>query len=169
MSVMSLTEYDPSYAARARDLCMVGVPEVEIAKILGLSIGMLRAWRARYPEFDYAWTDGVYQASIKVVNALHKRACGYDKLIWKETPNGIMQELKHIEPNIPACIFWLTNKHPDQWKSKIEHELPGGGIIPVDALTEIEAARRIAFALSKAINESRSIEHGDKHVPLETE
>jgi hypothetical protein len=139
---------------------MVGVSEGDIAKILGISVGTLRAWREYYIDFDQAWTDGVYQASTKVVNALIKSACGYDKMVWKETQHGMMQELKHVPANIPAAIFWLTNKHPDQWKSKVEHDMGAGGMIPVDVMTEIEAARRIAFALSKAINESRSIEHG---------
>jgi hypothetical protein len=147
-------------------MCYLGAPDSEIAKLLGVSLTTLKAWRERYPEFDYAWSDGTYQASIKVVNALHKRACGYDKLIWKETPNGMMQELKHIEPSVPACVFWLTNKHPDQWSSKVEHEIGKGGNIIVDALTEIEAARRVAFALSKAMNEIGSIEHGNATVPV---
>lgn len=163
-----MSEYHPSYAARARDLCMLGCTEVEIATVLGLSVGMLRAWREHYEDFNMAWTDGTYHASVKVLAALHKKACGYDKIIWKETPNGMMQELKHVEASIPACIFWLTNKHPEQWKSKVEHEAVGGGMIAVDAITEIEAARRIAFALSKAINESRSIEHGNDISPQKT-
>lgn len=163
-----MSEYHPSYAARARDLCMLGCTEVEIATVLGLSVGTLRAWREHYEDFNMAWTDGTYHASVKVLAALHKKACGYDKIVWKETQNGMMQELKHVEASIPACIFWLTNKHPEQWKSKVEHEGPGGGMIPVDAITEIEAARRIAFALSKAINESRSIEHGNDTSPQKT-
>lgn len=155
-----ITEYHPSYAARARDLCMLGCSEVEIAKILGLSIGMLRAWRERYDEFDYAWTDGCAIASTKVVAALHKRACGYDKIKWKETKDGIMQELVHVEANIPACIFWLTNKHPDQWR-KADPDIPpgGAGSQPLENMSDIDAARKVAFALSKAIYENRSIEH----------
>jgi hypothetical protein len=164
-----MTEYHPSFAARARDLCYLGAPEVEIAKLIGVSVSTLKSWRERYPEFDYAWQDGTYQASVKVVAALHKRACGYDTLVWKETPQGMMRELKHVEANIPACIFWLTNKHPEQWRSRVEHEVGGSGTIVADALTEIEAARRIAFALSKAINESRSIENGNATIPAKTE
>lgn len=158
-----ITEYHPSYAARARDLCMTGCSEVEIAKILGLSIGMLRAWRARYDEFDYAWTDGCAIADTKVVAALHKRACGYDKIKWKETKDGMMQELVHVEPNVQACIFWLTNKRPEQWK-KADPDIPplgGPGSQPLENMSDYDAARRVAFALSKAIYEnSRSIENG---------
>lgn len=164
-----MTDFHASYIARVRDLCYLGASDAEIAKLLNISVSTLKAWRERYPEFNLAWEDGTYHASVKVVAALHKKACGYDKIIWKETPNGLMQELKHIEPSVPACVFWLTNKHPEQWKSKVEHELPNGGNIVADALTEIEAARRIAFALSKAMNESVGrIENGSSR-PTQSE
>jgi len=163
-----ITEYDPSYAARARDLCMLGCTEMEIANLLGISVGMLRAWRDRYPEFSYAWDDGAYHASTKVLAALYKKALGYDYIKWKETKDGMMREQVHVEANIPACIFWLTNKHPEQWKSKVEHETTGGTLIPVDTMTEIEAARRVAFTLSKAINDIKGIDNGDSTVPVKT-
>lgn len=165
---MSVTEYHPSYAARARDLCMLGCNEVEIAAVLGISVGFLRAWREHYEDFNQAWMDGTYHASTKVLAALFKRAIGYEVTTWKETQNGMMRELKHIEPSVPACVFWLVNKHPDQWKSKIEHEVGAGVIIPVDTMTEIETARRVAFALTKAVHDSRSIEHGESDVQGKT-
>lgn len=157
-----LPEYDPSYAVRARDLCMLGCSEMEIANLLGISVGMLRAWREHYVEFAYAWDDGNYHASTKVVAALHKRACGYDKVIWKETKDGMMRELKHIEPSVPACMAWLTNKHPDTWSKSVQDSAPNSGNILPENMSDTEAARRVAFALAKAIYEGgRSIEHGN--------
>lgn len=156
-----ITEYDPSYAARARDLCMAGCTEVEIAQVLGLSVGMLRAWRERYPDFDYAWTDGTIIANTKVIGALFKRALGYDKIIWKETKDGMMQELKHVEASVPACMAWLTNRLPEQWTKTVQDQPPSGGRIPLDGIDDLESARRVAFVLSKAIYEARSIEHDD--------
>lgn len=157
-----MSEYHPTYAARARDLCMLGCSEVEIAKILGLSVGTLRAWRAHYDEFDMAWNDGTAIADAQVVAALFKRAIGYDKIKWKETKDGIMQELVHIEGNVNAQMFWLTNKRPDQWRKSEPDTLPppvgGNGL---ENMSDMEAARRVAFALSKAIYEQgRSIENG---------
>lgn len=163
-----MIEYHPSFAARARDLCYLGAPDAEIAKLLGVAVATLKGWRERYPEFNYAWEDGQYHASVKVVASLHKRALGYDKLVWKETKDGTFQEMIHVPASMPAIAFWLTNKNPDQWKSRVEHEVGAGGIIPVDALTELETARRIAFILSKAINESRGIENGNSTVPVKT-
>lgn len=166
-----MTDYDPSYAARARDLCYVGAPDIEIARLLGVSLSTLTAWREKYPAFNYAWEDGQYHASGRVINALLKKACGYTYVKWKDTQHGMMQEQVHVEPSIPACIFWLTNKHPDHWKTKVEHDIGEGGKIVANALTEIEAARRVAFALSKAMHEStRRIEDGSSRTtPTETE
>lgn len=156
-----ITQYDPSYAARARDLCMLGCSEVEIAKILGLSIGMLRAWRARYDEFDMAWNDGCAIADAQVVAALFKRAIGYDKIKWKETKDGIMQELVHVEGNVNAQMFWLTNKRPEQWRKTEPDALPPPINNGLENMSDIEAARRVAFALSKALYEQgRRLENG---------
>lgn len=157
-----LPEYDPSYAARARDLCMAGLSEVEIANVLGLSVGMLRAWREHYIDFDNAWLDGTIHANVKVLAALYKRTQGYDKVIWKETPTGMMRELKHYEPNVPACLAWLAVKMPDQWAKAGQDLPPGGGNIPLDNMSDGEAARRVAFALAKAVyDQSRGIENGN--------
>lgn len=165
---MSLTEYDPVYAVRARDLCMLGCNEMEIANLLGISVGMLRAWKERYVDFAYAWDDGLYHASVKVVAALHKRAVGYDKIVWRETKDGLMREQRHYEPNVAACMAWLTNKHPDVWTKSTQDLPPSGGNIPLSNITDIEAARSIAFALAKAIYDGRSIEDGNATVPVKT-
>lgn len=156
-----MTVFDKSYIPRVRDLGYLGASDAEIAQMLGISVTTLRAWHDRYPEFAAAWDDGKLHASAKVAAALFKRACGYDVVKVKTTPRGTIRETVHIEPSVPACVFWLTNKRPDQWKNKVEYENPVGGLTP-DSLTDIEAARRIAFALSKAINDEkqRSIEHG---------
>lgn len=163
-----MTEYHPSFAARARDMCFLGASEAEISKLIGVSVSTLKRWREVYPDFDYAWTDGIYHANMKVAAAMHKRACGYEVVVWKETQFGMMRELKHIEPSVPAGIFWLTNKCPEQWRSRVEHEIAGGGTIPLDVLSEVEAARRIAFALSKAIYESGRLENGNANVSNQT-
>jgi hypothetical protein len=167
-----ITEYHPSYAARARDLCMAGCTELEIAQVMGISVGMLRAWRAHYSDFDYAWTDGTILANTRVIGALFKSAIGYDVTVWKETKDGIMQEKKHIEGKVAAQMAWLTNKLPEQW-TKAAPDLPAGnGTINPDNMSDAEAARRVAFVLAKALyeqgNEQRGIEDDNADVPRKT-
>lgn len=163
-----ITEYHPSYAARARDLCMAGLNEVEIANVLGLSVGMLRAWRGHYVDFDQAWMDGTIHANVKVLGALHKRAIGYDYVKWRETKDGMMRELVHVEGSVPAQLAWLCNRMPDQWSNRGGAD--GGAPPPaVGDMSDLEAARSIAFALAKAVdNMSRGIEDGNATVPTKT-
>ena len=145
-----MIEYHPTYAARVRDLSHLGATDAEIAHIVGVSLSTLKNWRERYPEFAAAWDDGRIQADMKVAGALFKRACGYEITKWKETDDGMLRELVHYPPDVKACTFWLTNRRPEQWQNKIEHDVGNNGKLIIDQLSELEAARRIAYALTKA-------------------
>lgn len=161
-----MTEFDRSYIPRVRDLSWAGLNDSEISRLLGISVSTLRAWAERYPEFAMAWEDGRLQADTKVIGALFKRACGYEKTKWKETKDGTMMEQVHYPPDVKACIFWLTNRRPEQWVDKVEHDLGSAGKVIGDNISEMEAARRIAYALSKAINDStEDANHGRSVVP----
>ena len=145
-----MIDYDPSFIARVRDLSMMGATDAEIAQLIGVPVSRMKAWREKYPAFAAAWDDGKLQADIKVAGALFKRACGYEIQSWKETKDGMMRELVHYPADVKACTFWLTNRRPDQWQNKIEHDVGNNGKLIIDQLTEMEAARRIAYALTKA-------------------
>ena len=164
---MKAIEYHISYAARVRDLCYLGASQIEIAKLLGISVPVLAEWKDKYPEFAMAWRDGGQMANARVAGALFKRACGYNYNVEKETKDGTFTEEKHAPPDVGACIFWLTNRNADLWQSKVEH----GGVVKhvaeLDQNSEVEIARRVAFALSKAlyaqpVNELPSIEHDNQ-------
>jgi hypothetical protein len=146
------TEYHPSMAGRVRDLCYLGATNAEIAHLLGVGLTTLEKWREEYPEFDYAWKDGKSYADAKVAKSLFKRACGYTTTKWKETKDGTFTEEVHVAPDVGACIFWLTNRQPDHWQQKIEHTGQNGGPIQIEQMSEVEIARRVAFALAKAAN-----------------
>lgn len=161
--------YHPSFAARARDMCYLGAPMSEIASLLGVSVSTLVKWREEYPEFDFAWKDGAAHADAKAAKSLFSRVTGYEhtKVKKKYSADGelveVLEETVHVAPDVPACIFWLTNRRPDLWHQRIEHTIPAGSALPVDAVTDEEAARRIAFTLAKALLEdkSRTIDHDD--------
>lgn len=148
-------------------MCYLGANQTDIAAMLGVSVTTLKQWRETYPEFDYAWRDGGMHADSKVAAALYKRALGYEYVKWKDTKEGRMEELVHMPADVGACQYWLNNRRADLWQTKVEHELPNGASIGGDGLSDLEAARRIAFALAKAVyaNEQRSIEHDSHAAP----
>lgn len=158
---MLIPEYHPTYAARARDLRYVGLKDKEIAELLGVKLPVLEEWRKTYPEFDYAWKEGGSHADANVAKSLYKRACGYTTTKKKETKDGFFTEEVHVPADVSACIFWLTNRQPEHWHQKVEHT-GTVGVTPMDSMTELEVARRVAFALAKAMNaeEPRRIEDG---------
>ena len=51
-----------------------------------------------------------------------------------------------------AQIFWLKNRRPDLWRDRQQHEHsgPDGKPMQVEDVSDIEAARRVAFLLTKA-------------------
>ena len=159
-------KYHPSYAARVRDLAFVGLNDTEMSRILGISVSTLKYWKDNHPEFSYAWEDGKSQAAIKVAGSLMKRALGYDYWLVKETPAGTLREQKHVPADVGAATNFLHNWRPDVWKNKIEQDGGTNVNIFADSLTDVEAARRIAFALAKAMNiqteEREVIEHGQR-------
>lgn len=162
-----MIEYHPTFSARVRDLAMLGATDAEICSILGISKTTYDRWVERYPDFAAALKDGRVQADVKVVAALYKRALGFKETKIKETKDGLFREEVVYPPDVKACAFWLTNRRPDQWKNKVEHEVESKGVT-IDQLSEMEAARRIAFALTKA-TENWSDDNGNTANPSKTE
>lgn len=161
-------EYHVSMVARVRDQCYLGARPAEIADLLGVSLGTLDQWRLRYPDFDHAWRSGTEHANAKVAAALFKRACGYEVEITKTTKDGVFTETKHMPPDVSACIFWLTNRRGDLW-SRGEQVEVGKDKPATESISDIEAARRIAFALTSAMRVTaenpRSDENGRNRTP----
>jgi len=87
----------------------------------------------------YNWMENVYfvdaikkgnemfedKVRSEVVQSLIKAATGYDyiEVRTKEKEDGTTETTtitKHVEANITACIFLLTNVAPEHWKHKQE-------------------------------------------------
>jgi len=53
-------------------------------------------------------------------------ACG-----GEPKPAKVKRVKKHVAPDVTACIFWLKNRRPAEWRDKVQQEIsgPGGGPI----------------------------------------
>ena len=60
--------------------------------------------------------------------------------------------------NATAAIFGLKNRASDDWSDTVvnSHVGPDGGPVQVEELSDMEAARRIAFVLAKAAKEGEA-------------
>lgn len=98
-----------------------GLTYVQIAKNMGIGETTLKDWRKKEPAINEALKKGREVVDFEVENALLKRALGYD---YKEETyeDGILKKVvtKHMAPDTTAQIFWLKNRRPKEWRSKIE-------------------------------------------------
>lgn len=133
--------YQESYAARAYNLCLLGLEDKHLMAAFGISSKTLDDWRQWYPEFNQAIQEGRLEADSRVARSLYERAVGYshpdtDIKIYKG--ELIKTDVtKHYPPDVTACMYWLQNRtlRTDRpWRNNAAIELTGkdGGVIEVN-------------------------------------
>lgn len=117
--------YDPKCVAQAEVLMRDhGFTEAELAKALLITVPTLGKWKTEHPELLIAINKGRDEFdNTRVRAALRSRALGYE---YTETEEGVTAGLhggpyektfhKKMAPDVTACIFWLVNRQPDDWK-----------------------------------------------------
>lgn len=93
------TKFKEEYVEQVYNLCLLGKTNEEIANIFEVSTVTLHSWMNLHPEFLNAIKRGKDIADCEVVNSLRKEAL-----------NG----------NPTACIFWLKNRQPKNWRDRKE-------------------------------------------------
>ena len=99
-------KYQPRFAQLAAVACQAGFTDREMADLLGVSERTINTWKLRHVDFASALKSGKAPADERVVQSLYQRALGYDY-------NG-----KHYPPDVTACIFWLKNRCPEEWRDR---------------------------------------------------
>ena len=108
--------------------CLVrdGLTMEVVAKTLGVTPQTFWGWRQRYPELEEACRKGKQLVDYQVENALLKAALGYKTesvktVIGPPDKDGnreVKVEKTNAEtgPNVTACLAWLNNRKPEQWR-----------------------------------------------------
>lgn len=126
------TKYNPdTFPIIVSALAEHGKTDEEIAASLGVSRDTFHKWRKKYPELKEVTDNGKAIADKVVEDSLYNRANGYsakEKKIVKNPDGTVRQEIteKFIAPDTTACIFWLKNRKPKEWRDKQEIEHNGG-------------------------------------------
>jgi hypothetical protein len=121
------TLYRPEYAQQAGKLCALGATDVEVADFFGVALATVKKWKNAHPEFVAALNAGKAEADDLVAKSLYQRARGYSheavKIMQYEGDVIREQYVEHYPPDTTACIFWLKNRRPHEWRDvhKIEH------------------------------------------------
>jgi hypothetical protein len=103
---------------KAESLAAMGGTNPQIAAAMGVSEGTLKNCRKRDAALDAAIASGKDKADLQVVGSLYKKAMAGD---------------------VTACIFWLKNRRPEEWRDR--HEFDHSGKVKMDSKLTIEVVK----------------------------
>lgn len=122
-------KYRPEYCRQAKELCLLGAIDKDLATFFQVSDKTVSTWKILYPAFLQALKEGKGEADGRVRRSLFQRATGYShpdvhisNFKGKITQTAIT---KRYPPETLACIFWLKNRDPDQWRDQtnVKHDI----------------------------------------------
>jgi hypothetical protein len=121
------SRYRPDFAVQATEWCKRGLTDAEIAFNLSVPVATLFRWKAKYLDFSEALKTGKSVADERVERSLYHKAIGYtfesEKIFQHDGEIIRAKTIEHVPPDTTACIFWLKNRRPDQWRDKSFAEL----------------------------------------------
>ena len=119
------TDYKPEYADQAKNYCLLGATDKDLAVFFGVRESTINNWKQAHPEFFESIKEAKTISDEKVVRSLYERATGYshpeDKIFLHEGSEVIVPTTKHYPPDPTSMIFWLKNRQSKDWRDK--HEL----------------------------------------------
>lgn len=122
-----------------RRLAEDGLPDEEIAARSALELSTFRRWKKQYPSFAAALELGRSGSDYAVIEALYKKAVGYNVALnktyklkrvdydpqtgkkireYEELATGV--EESFVPPDLRAETFWLKSRQPDRWSDRGE-------------------------------------------------
>jgi len=118
------SKYKVEYAKQAIKLCKLGATDVEMSEFFGISEKTFNTWKSKYPKFLQSLKNGKEEADARVIRSLYQRAIGYshpeEKVFCNMGEISRAQTTKHYPPETVACIFWLKNRKPEEWRDRHE-------------------------------------------------
>lgn len=147
--------FKPEFIEQAGKLCALGATDIELADFFDVNTATWVRWLSTYPELRAAVKTAKGEADQRVERSLYHRATGYTfESVKIFMPAGAKEPVyapyrEHIAPDPTACIFWLKNRMPAQWREGYTHK------VEVDGITNnLDLARGIAFVLSQGAKEA---------------
>jgi transposase len=96
-------------------LAQAGLTDEQIAEEIGIDGATLYRWKASKDEFREALKGGKATPDDEVEAALLRRAKGFKYVEGSKEKVAL--------PDTTACIFWLKNRRPADWRDKRQHEV----------------------------------------------
>lgn len=131
------SKYKPEFSAQAAKLCALGATDSQLADFFEVAVSTISLWKVQHGEFSDALRVSKQKADESVEQSLYRRAMGYecDEVDIRVVGGDIVQtQIRKIyPPDTTACIFWLKNRKPADWRDKVENVVsgPDGGPVQI--------------------------------------
>lgn len=128
----SPARYNKKMARKIYMLSTIGLTQAQMAVQLDMSVKTLESWIHKRPECKDAYQKGKLIHDTSVQETLLKRALGYsyEEVSVHEGVDSIGRPYsrkstvtKHVLPDPTCMIFWLKNRHRDQWNDVQQHQI----------------------------------------------
>lgn len=125
------TKYMPEYAEQARKLCAYhGARDIDLAQFFECDLRTLYRWKLEHDDFCHALKAGKDLTDDRVEQALLSKALGYSvdsvKILTSDGQIFEVPYIEHVPPSDTACIFWLKNRRPKDWRAEQAPVAPDG-------------------------------------------
>ena len=103
------------------EMALLGLTDVQMAKVLGVSEVTFNDYKKKHPEFLKSLTQGKEDADGKVAKAMYKRALCLTITEDALTRDGdVVQLRKELPPDTAAAKHWLANRQRNLWANNGE-------------------------------------------------
>jgi hypothetical protein len=115
------TSYKQEMCEQVFEMALLGLTDVQMAKVLGISEVTFNEYKSEHPEFLKSLTRGKEEADGKVAKAMYKRALGLTIEEQALTRDGDIVTLKkELPPDTAAAKHWLANRQRGLWANNGE-------------------------------------------------
>lgn len=118
------SKFDNAYLPMVKKMADLGATDKDIAEALQVDTVTIWRWKCENEEFCNALKVGKEHANERVKQALYHRALGYshpeDDIKQINGEIVITPTIKHYPPDTTACIFWLKNRLPEEFRANPE-------------------------------------------------
>lgn len=125
------TKFRPEMVIQAEKLVKLGATDEQLADFFEVNPDTIHEWKKVHADFSESLKQAKAELDSKVEQSLYRRAVGYEhEDTYFSTYEGEVTAtptIKRYPPSEVACIFWLKNRKPSEWRDvqRLEH---GGSI-----------------------------------------
>jgi hypothetical protein len=126
-------EHNPTLNNVVRNLASCGLPEKEIADLIGVRLATLQRRIKQIPELAEALVEGREAATQVMLAEMYKTALGgqvYQEITEKINHKGqksVTVVTKETQANPQLQMYWMNNRDPENWKTQRQLQLEAKG------------------------------------------